>query len=122
MVPPLFIVILLPHLRLTLLHDLTPLLKFINLLFYCSLQSMATIPFVEFKLTTCDNFSVKIISLVLYCFFSYLSNISDYFFNLKLFNVTVMLLNVIAIDANIGFIVIPNGDNTPIAIGIIQIL
>lgn len=44
------------------------------------------------------------------------------FLNLKLFSVTVMLLKVIASDANIGFMVNPHTENTPMAIGNIQIL
>ena len=42
------------------------------------------------------------------------------FFNLKVFNITVMLLNTIAKLAIIGLIEIPSGFNIPIAIGIIK--
>ena len=44
------------------------------------------------------------------------------FCNLKEFNITVKLLNTIAILANIGVIEIPKGFNIPIAIGIIRAL
>ena len=44
------------------------------------------------------------------------------FCNLKEFNITVKLLNTIAILANIGVIEIPKGLNIPIARGIIRAL
>ena len=44
------------------------------------------------------------------------------FCNLKEFNITVKLLNIIAILANIGVIEIPKGLNMPIARGIIRAL
>ena len=44
------------------------------------------------------------------------------FCNLKEFNITVKLLNTIAILAKIGVIEIPKGLNIPIAIGIIRVL
>ena len=44
------------------------------------------------------------------------------FCNLKEFNITVKLLNIIAILANIGVIEIPKGLNIPIARGIIRAL
>ena len=75
-VPPFFIVFLLPHYRLTLLHDLTPLLKFVNLSFYCSFQSMTTIPWIDLHINYFDNFFVNIYwSYRLYCLFWYLSNV-----------------------------------------------
>ena len=43
-------------------------------------------------------------------------------FNLRAFKITVKLLNTIAKLAIIGLIVIPNEENTPIAIGIIKLL
>lgn len=52
MVPPFFVVLLLPHNRLTLWHDLTPLLKFICFLISCGFQSTTTIPCRKCKQTT----------------------------------------------------------------------
>ena len=45
-----------------------------------------------------------------------------YDFNFKTFNTTNKLLNVIAKDAIIGFIIIPNLTKNPQATGIIQTL
>ena len=59
MVPPFFIVLLLPYYRLTLYDDLTPLLKFINLLFYYSSQSMTINPCINFQINYLYNFFIN---------------------------------------------------------------
>ena len=58
--------------------------------------------------------------IILFLYYAFLLLLFSYFLNLKAFKITVRLLNTIAKLAIIGFIEIPKGFNTPMAIGIIK--